>query len=122
MSGVGHRCHDFRRSAADREGEHQIAGPRAAEIAMNGFRRVEEEGRRAGGAQGGGAFQRHLPGLADADRGDLATAIEDMPDGCDKAFRYRHGGDGGGFALQNLADAVFDVKAGPPPSIRRDFR
>ena len=83
--------------AALGEGEDDVACADAAQVAVDGFGRVQGEGARAGGGEGGGQLLADQAGLAHAGDDDAAPALEDEAGG---------GGDG---EVELFADAVEGV-------------
>ncbi len=72
----GEQTEDLFGLAGVGEGEDEVAGGDHAEVAVEGFGGVEEEGGGAGGAEGGGDLAGDDAGLADAGEGDAAAGLE----------------------------------------------
>ena len=91
--------------AAVRQRNDHVVGLDHAEIAVNRFGRVEEEGRRAGAGERGGDLPADDARLAHAGDDDAAAAVEQQPDGALEAVvePIDEREDRGRLGLQDLA-------------------
>ena len=86
------------------QGQHHVRGRDHAEVAMAGLGRMHEQGRCAGGGQGGGDFAADMAALAHAHDGDPTAAGQHglHRPGEAVAQARRHFGQGAGLDVQGL--------------------
>ena len=97
--------HELVGLAGIRQHHHDIRRRDHAEVAVRGFRRVDEEGRRARRRERGRELARDVTGLADAGHDHPAVAMEDEVDGGDEIGAEPRGepDDRIGFGRENVA-------------------
>jgi hypothetical protein len=100
--GHGNDGDQFVRRARIGNGQQDVLAGEHAEVAVNGFGRMHEKGRRAGGGQRGGDLAGDVAGFADAGDDDPARAVEDHADRLDEARVDA--------ALQRLQGLDFDAE------------
>ena len=76
--------HELVGLAGIRKHHHDVAGRDHAEVAVRGFRRMDEERRRARRRERGRELARDVARLADAGHDDAAAGMEDQLDGGDE--------------------------------------
>ena len=114
---------DFFGFAAVGDSEHGVAAGEHAEVAVDGFGGMQEEGRRAGAGESGGDFAGDEAGFAHAGDDDAAFAGEEEIDG------FLEGGveasedvlDGLGFDLEDAAGGVEAHVGAPAADELREF-
>ena len=98
---------EFVRFAAVAQCDHQVAVLKHAQVAVHGFHRVHEDGRRTGAGERGGYLPPHVAALADSGHHDLAVAVQRVHAGGNElhepvAELVAHGGETFDFDVEHL--------------------